>query len=70
MHLEIRAATAFKRLRYLENYYKLLEKITNIQLNEFISQFEKFLNGILAKELFSCGDLKYIVRIKEKRKIF
>jgi hypothetical protein len=33
--------------------FLLLEKISIVQFNEYLSQFEKLLNGILNKELFS-----------------
>jgi hypothetical protein len=33
--------------------FLLLEKLSNVQLNEYLAHFDKFLNGILDKELFS-----------------
>ena len=49
--------------------YKLLEKITNVQLNEFLSQFEWFLNGILAKELFSWRFKVYCTNKRKEKNI-
>jgi hypothetical protein len=47
--------------------FLLLEKISNVQLNEYLSQFEKSLNGILNKELFSWRFKVYCMnKVKER----
>jgi hypothetical protein len=47
--------------------FLLLEKISNVQFNEYLSQFEKLLHGILNKELFSWRFKVYCTN-KVKRK--
>jgi hypothetical protein len=50
--------------------FLLLEKISNVQLNEYLSQFEKSLNGILNKELFSWRFKVYCMnKVKEKNNL-
>jgi hypothetical protein len=48
--------------------FLLLEKLSNVQLNEYLTHFDKFLNGILDKELFSWRFKVYSTnKLKEKK---
>jgi hypothetical protein len=50
--------------------FLLLEKISDVQLNEYLSQFEKSLNGILNKELFSWRFKVYCMnKVKERNNL-